>query len=225
MVLSKQSIIHEYHLGNIVIDPFKEENVNNSSVDVTLGENFYKLTAPAGKLLNPYSESMAMHWRPIVAIPLREQVSGGGIETENISPDEKVIWIGPGESLLGHTQEFIGGFEGITTMMKARSSIGRHFIEVCKCAGWGDIGYVNRWTMELTNTSKVILPLVVGRRIAQIIFMRTEGNDDYTQQSDSKYSHTKDVEKLKKTWTPESMLPKMWLDREVKAIDKRLLEV
>lgn len=28
----------------------------------------------------------------------------------------------------------------VTTMMKARSSMGRNFIEVCKCAGWGDIG-------------------------------------------------------------------------------------
>ena len=24
-------------------------------------------------------------------------------------------------------------------MMKARSSLGRNFIEVCKCAGWGDV--------------------------------------------------------------------------------------
>lgn len=211
-------------MGNIVIDPFKEENVNNSSVDVTLGENFYRLTKPAGKIFNPYSETMAMHWQPVKGLELKHH-SIKGVEVENIDPEEKIVWIAPGESYLGHTEEFIGGFERITTMMKARSSIGRHFIEVCKCAGWGDIGYVNRWTMEITNTSDVILPLVCGRRIAQIIFYRTEGDDDYTQQKDAKYSHTKDVKRLKKEWTPESMLPKMWLDREVKqlAIDKRLL--
>ena len=212
-------------MGNIVMDPFDESRVNNSSVDVTLGENFYKLTPSAGKIFNPYSEAMAMHWRPIVAKKLKDHhdTARGGIEFENIDPEERVYFIAPGESLLGHTQEFIGGYENITTMMKARSSIGRHFIEVCKCAGWGDIGYVNRWTMELTNTSPCIIPLVVGRRIAQIIFYRTEGNDDYTKQQDSKYSNTKDVEKLKAEWTPKAMLPKMWLDREVKAIDKRLL--
>jgi hypothetical protein len=33
----------------------------------------------------------------------------------------------------------------VTTMMKARSSLGRNFIEICKCAGWGDVGYINRW--------------------------------------------------------------------------------
>jgi dCTP deaminase len=222
MVLSKDAIIHEWHLGNIIMDPFDESKVNNSSVDVTLGENFWVLTPPAGKIFNPYSEAMSMHWQPIVAKKLKEHPEyNGGIETENISPDEKVIFLLPGESMLGHTQEFIGGFERITTMMKARSSMGRHFIEVCKCAGWGDIGYVNRWTMELTNTSNVTIPLVVGRRIAQIIFLRTEGDDDYTKQVDSKYAHTKDLEKLKKAWKPKDMLPKMWKDREVSAIDKR----
>lgn len=61
-------------------------------------------------------------------------------------------------------------------MMKARSSLGRNFIEVCKCAGWGDVGYINRWTMEITNNSRYYsIPLVVGRRIAQIVFFDTEG--------------------------------------------------
>lgn len=222
MVLSKDAIINEWHLGNIVIDPFDEGKVNNSSVDVTLGENFWQLTKPAGGIFNPYSEAMAMHWVPFQASPLKDWTDRNkGIICEGISPDDKIIWLAPGQSVLGHTQEFIGGFERITTMMKARSSMGRHFIEVCKCAGWGDIGYVNRWTMELTNTSNVTIPLVVGRRIAQIIFLRTEGDDDYTKQVDSKYAHTKDLEKLKATWSPKDMLPKMWRDREVSAIDKR----
>lgn len=60
--------------------------------------------------------------------------------------------------------------------MKARSSLGRNFIEICKCAGWGDVGYVNRWTMEITNNSRYYtIPLVVGRRVAQIVFFETEG--------------------------------------------------
>ena len=80
----------------------------------------------------------------------------------------------PGETILAHTNEFIGGRDCVTTKMKARSSMGRYFIEVCKCAGWGDVGYINRWTMEITNNSKnYIIPLVVGRRIAQMIFFET----------------------------------------------------
>jgi hypothetical protein len=40
-----------------------------------------------------------------------------------------------GKTILGHTNEFLGGRGSVTTMMKARSSMGRNFIEVCKCAG------------------------------------------------------------------------------------------
>jgi deoxycytidine triphosphate deaminase len=50
----------------------------------------------------------------------------------NISKADKVIWIDPGETILAHTQEFVGGDVSVTSMMKARSSMGRNFIEVCK---------------------------------------------------------------------------------------------
>jgi hypothetical protein len=40
----------------------------------------------------------------------------------------------------------------------------------------GDVGYINRWTMEITNNSRYYsIPLVVGRRIAQIVFFDTIG--------------------------------------------------
>ena len=57
--------------------------------------------------------------------------------------------------------------------MRARSSIDRIGIGMCKCAGWGDIDYINRWTMEVTNWSSAIIPLPVGLRVAQIIFHAT----------------------------------------------------
>jgi dCTP deaminase len=104
-------------------------------------------------------------------------------------------------------------------MMKARSTMGRNFIEVCKCAGWGDVGYVNRWTMEITNNSKYYsIPLVVGRRIAQIVFFETGEilQDDYAQIKTSKYQSSQDVKELKKNWKPEDMLPKLWKDRDIK---------
>jgi len=56
----------------------------------------------------------------------------GNALLENIGPDDRIIWIKPGETILGHTLEFIGGRKSVTTMMKARSSMGRNFIEVCK---------------------------------------------------------------------------------------------
>ena len=150
------------------------------------------------------------------AVPVKEWEERNNCKLENIHPDDLIIWIRPGETILGHTQEWIGGRKTVTTMMKARSSIGRNFIEVCKCAGWGDIGYVNRWTMEITNNSRFYcIPLVVGRRISQIIFFDSDGSSvDYADSG--KYQTTTDIEKLKANWTPYSMLPKMFLDREIK---------
>ena len=101
--------------------------------------------------------------------------------------------------------------------MKARSSLGRNFIEVCKCAGWGDVGYVNRWTMEITNNSRhYAIPLVVGRRVAQLIFFETGPilKKDYTDTG--KYQTHQDMKKMKKEWSPNTMLPKLYLDRDIK---------
>jgi hypothetical protein len=95
--------------------------------------------------------------------------------------------------------------------------MGRNFIEVCKCAGWGDVGYVNRWTMEITNNSRYYsIPLVVGRRIAQIVFFDTDGtlnNGCYTDKG--KYQITRDIEQMKLQWRPTDCLPKMFKDREI----------
>jgi dCTP deaminase len=143
---------------------------------------------------------------------------------ENIGLEERIIMIRPGETILAHTNEFIGSASrNITTMMKARSSTGRNFIEVCKCAGMGDIGYCNRWTMEITNNSQeYALPLVAGRRIAQLVFFETTPlePDDADYATAGKYQTTSDFEAMKAAWKPEDMLPKQWRDREVRALSQ-----
>lgn len=70
--------------------------------------------------------------------------------------------------------------------------------------------------MEITNNSQYYsIPLVVGRRVAQIVFFDTSGTQDTTYETDGKYQTTSDLKELQKHWTAESMLPKCYLDREV----------
>lgn len=215
--------IHKYLKSEkIVIDPLVLQNINTSSVDVTLGEYYFReQSLDVGKsIYSPWSEKDVLKvWgEPQEAQNASIYAKRNGFELpEGIHPDDRVIWIRPGETILGHTKEFIGGQKGITTMMKARSTLGRNFIEVCKCAGWGDVGYINRWTMEITNNSRhYIIPLVVGRRIAQIVFFEVGEimADDYSKTG--KYQNTTNLEELKKNWKPEDMLPKMWKDRDLK---------
>ena len=223
MALSDRRILEEMKKGDIVIAPFNEDQLATSSYDVTLGEWFYREQPPKYNhaLYNIWSKEHMEHvWGAADverAVLASEAFKKYNFEFDGIRPDDKVIVLRPGETILAHTNEFIGGKDHITTMMKARSSMGRNFIEVCKCAGWGDVGYVNRWTMEITNNSKnYIIPLVVGRRIAQIIFFETGPilKSDYT--SAGKYAVSTNVAELKKAWKPEMMLPRLWADKDIK---------
>lgn len=224
MALSDTQIITRIKDGSVVISPFNKDQLNTSSYDLTLGEWFYREQQPDPKqhFYNPYNKS---HTDRTWGTAIRAERASKVFDeydfdwyAEGISPDDRIILIRPGETILGHTIEFIGGKHNVTTQMQARSSIGRNFIEVCKCAGWGDIGYINRWTMEITNNSQfAVIPLVVGRRIAQMVFYETGPIADLDYSRNGKYSPSDNLATLKKLWKPEMMLPKMYNDREVQA--------
>lgn len=223
-VLSKPEIIKHLKIKNIIIDPFRGDNLSSTSYDVRLGEYFYRQSSlHYSQIINPFSEEfIKKQFYP----KLEKAIEVKKIKSEinqflNLRLTDKVILISPGETILAHTIEFIGGRNGIgglpaiTTEMRARSSLGRIGIAVCKCAGWGDIGYTNRWTMEITNFSSGIIPLIVGMRIAQIVFHETKPineNDYYNKRG--KYQSDFDIEKIKKNWKPENMLPKLYLDKD-----------
>jgi dCTP deaminase len=223
MALSDRRILEEMEKGAVVIAPFNRDQLATSSYDVTLGEYFFREQPPKynHSLYNIWSKEHMEHvWgadKVERAVPAKEAFKKYNFEWDGIRPDDKVIIMRPGETILAHTNEYIGGREHITTMMKARSSTGRNFIEVCKCAGWGDVGYINRWTMEITNNSKnYLIPLVVGRRIAQIVFFETGPilANDYA--ASGKYQSSADLKELQKSWKPEMMLPRLWADRDIK---------
>lgn len=222
MVLSNTAILRHLQEGSVVIEPFNRLNLATSSYDVTLGPWIYREQRPTSgrAVFNPWSEAdVSRVWgqEPEQAEPASTWIERHG-PLVGIRPDDQIVWVGPGETILGHTIEFIGGRHGkVTTMMKARSTLGRDFISVCKCAGWGDVGYVNRWTMEISNSSRNYhIPLVVGRRIAQMIFFECELilGDDYA--TTGKYQTEADITEVMQRWSPSQMLPKMYLDREIR---------
>ena len=216
--------------GTIVIDPFNPKQLKTTSYDVTLGEWYWKERAPAGRstIHNMYDEdSTSQVWEgPFEAEKVSDLLERLDMDIKNISKDAKVILLGPHETILAHTLEFIGGRDICVAKMYARSSMGRNFIEVCKDAGWGDVGYFNRWTMEVTNNSQhYTIPLVVGRRIAQMVFYEvaplSDEKVDYVGEG-GKYQSSQDLAELKKSWNPNMMLPQMHLDWEVKVMQGEL---
>src|SRR5260221_14631163 len=54
--------------------------------------------------------------------------------------------------------------------MYSRSTVARSGLSVCRCAGVGDVGYISRWTMEISNHTQTTIWVPVGFRICQLTF-------------------------------------------------------
>lgn len=224
-VYSNVQIIEAIQTGHIVQYPAAPELINGSSVDVRLGHHFYR-TDIAGlrqaeddsaPIYNPYDQDDIARYfgEPLEAQPLQElgrvRRLMGTRALRNIDPEQPVILLRPHERILTHTLEFIGIRAPGTSSMQAKSTTGRNGIVVCKDAGWGDPGYIGRWTMEIQNDNDEWVPLQVGMRIAQIAFYHTGPvAGDYTTLSGN-YQTSDDLRALVATWTPQTMLPKSHL--------------
>lgn len=214
---------------HIVFHPFISEHIRGSSIDMTLGEWYYlcERTNPTGMndllnamfsgnpgdlsklgIYNPFDpqDVDAYFSNAIKAEPLPT-----GVDMTGIPVDHPVIIV-PGRSrILAHTHEFIGINPPGTSEMRARSSWGRNGIAVCLCAGWGDPGYINRWTMEIHNMNDEAVPIPIGERVAQLVFHET-GDVAGSYGDGGKYQESRDIEEIVTAWTPEQMLPRSYTD-------------
>lgn len=224
-VYSNTQIKSALKTGHIVIHPFIEEHVAGSSVDVTLGNWYYRTErSREGGFYNPFDEAAVNNYfsGALKAEIHKEWADKHGRKLfENIPADHPIIVLRPHERILAHTHEFIGIKAPGTSTMQARSTWGRNGVAVCLDAGWGDPGYINRWTMEIYNMNQhesVVLP--VGERIAQIVFYETGPVDSEYKKLSGKYqpSASDDLQGLIKNWRPEQMLPRAYKDKRKKPL-------
>lgn len=225
-VYSNKQIVQAIDDGHIVCTPLIKNHINGSSVDVTLGHWFYRTgRAAQSGIYNPFDEHDVHRY---FDGPHHAQVHEMWAQTNNrkmfkgIPADHPIIVLNPGERILAHTHEFIGIKAPGTSTMQARSSWGRNGVAVCLDAGWGDPGYINRWTMEIYNMNQhesVVLP--VGERIAQIVFYHTGEVDGEYAQDTGKYQAeaATNLSGMIKNWGPEQMLPRAYKDERRKPLD------
>ena len=205
-ILSDKEILIERKKGNIVIEPFNQKQLGNCSYDVTLGEWFYTSKNSNGKYLNPWNkESIDSYWgekqKAITCTETNEEIE------MKLQIGQQYIILQPGELILAHTNEFIGGQKGFTTMMKGRSTMQRCCLSICSDAGMGDIGFINRYCVELCAKSKYPIVLIVGQRIGQIVFFPTGETDMPYYKKQNSYQSYDNLEDLIKNWKPENILP------------------
>jgi len=218
-VYSNRQIRQAIKDGHIICHPFNNANVAGSSVDVTLGNWYYRTerTGSSG-FYNPFDKEDVSRYfdGPYQADNHKKWAKANGRRLfEGIPPNHPIIVLRPGERILGHTHEFIGIKAPGTSTLQARSTWGRNGVAVCLDAGWGDPGYINRWTLEIYNMNQhesVVLP--VGERIAQMVFYETGPVDGEYKKLSGKYQtdSSQDAKDVIKNWRPEQMLPKAYKD-------------
>ena len=149
MILSDRSIKELIAKGELKVEPFFEELVQSSSLDLRLGKEF-----------GIYKDSGV--------IDVKE-----GPGKVDIVKVEDYIDIGPKEFLLATTVEYVKLPPYITAFVEGRSSLGRLglFIEN---AGWVDAGFEGQITLELYNASQNPIRLYVGMRICQLVFAKLD---------------------------------------------------
>lgn len=161
-MLLRSEILENYKSGKIHISPFNPKHICPNSYDVTLADTLkvYDLSQN-----ETYIDGRG---REVPYLDMKKQNS---IKTIKI-PEEGMI-LEPNKLYIGSTVEeigsewFIPGYEG-------RSSPARLGINSHQTAGFGDIGFKSKWTLELS----VIHPVKVyaHTRIGQIYFINVNEN-------------------------------------------------
>ena len=189
MILTRPDILAAHARGDITIEPFDPTLLQPNSVDVRLGQWYYRMNPPP--------------WGPMqvvgLDVPAREMY---GEPVDAAASPSRAILLGPGDRVLAHTEEAIGGQGDVVAMLEGKSTFGRRFISVHQTAGVGDIGYRSRWTLEIANLSRWPQALHVGEPIAQVVFYRASCALAERDEYHGRYRVSP------ATWSPLAMLPK-----------------
>ena len=213
-MLSGEEIIRQRKGGNIVIEPFFQSQVQPNSYDFRIGKwiaRFVDFDIKPFDLDDTY---------------LRDLYT--------IEECKYDIFIRSGERILCHTEEFFGSYAFSVPCLATRSTIARLGMDVCGSAGFGDIGYINRWTLELQNNSPHHYRIPVGTRVGQVYFNETNRsiaersmrptddidllNLNYAGQYKLPSPRSRDFDGFMEKWEPEMMIPKEIIDERERTI-------
>jgi dCTP deaminase len=172
-VLSDKLIQKELDRGNIIIEPFDLDNLNNSSYDISLGSLYCRRKQRIDTVspTKPLSISEVLH-----------NIWDKPLEAKN----EIIIY--KGETILCHSIEFIGGVSDkythksnpIVAQLIPKAML--TFAGIRVDSGYGNIGFFNRWMLNITNTTTYDIVLKIGGPIAQIIFCYSGENiEEYSK--------------------------------------------
>ena len=156
-ILTGQEIKNRIASGSIVINGYKEDNINPNSYDLTLSPDLKIYIDP---ILDPRKQNA----------------------TQTIVIPEDGMVLQPGELYLASSNEYTESL-GLVPKLYGKSSLGRLGLEIAVGSGYGDVGFRGQWTLSIRATRFV--KIYPGMKICQLEFSATVGEG--TIQYNGKY--------------------------------------
>ncbi|HXV33716.1 MAG TPA: dCTP deaminase [Gaiellaceae bacterium] len=153
MVLSDRTIRRLLAEGRIGIEPYAEELLQPSSVDVRVDRLFRVFRNSRYPFIDVKQEM--------------EELT----ELVEVEPDEAFI-LHPGEFVLGSTLERITLPDDLVARLEGKSSLGRLGLLIHSTAGFIDPGWDGHVTLELSNVANLPITIYYGMKIGQLSFVQ-----------------------------------------------------
>jgi dCTP deaminase len=153
VVLSDRTIQRLLGTGRIEIDPYDEDLLQPSSVDVRVDRYF-----------------RVFHNARYPFIDVREP-QDDLTELVEIDADNPFI-LHPGEFVLGSTLERIRLPDDLVARLEGKSSLGRLGLLIHSTAGFIDPGWNGHVTLELSNVANLPITIYHGMKIGQLSFVQ-----------------------------------------------------
>jgi len=158
MILNDREIKELIKKGKLIVKPFDERQVQASSLDLRLGNEFL-IFSNSSDVIDVVEDNISKHIEKIIV------------------GDEGFI-IKPKQFVLATTLEYIKLPNNITAFVEGRSSLGRLglFIEN---AGWVDAGFEGNITLEFFNANSRPLKIYPNMRICQLVLAKMESEAEF----------------------------------------------
>jgi dCTP deaminase len=153
MILSDRTIREAIDAGTIVIDPFDEQCIQPSSIDLHVDSQFRVFANSRYAYIDVKDEMPDL------------------TELVEVKPDEAFI-LHPGEFVLGSTLERVALPDDLVARLEGKSSLGRLGLLIHSTAGYVDPGWDGYLTLELSNVANLPITLYPGMKIGQISFFQ-----------------------------------------------------
>jgi dCTP deaminase len=175
MILSDVSTLEAIANKEIVLDPFIEENLQGSSIDVCVDRYFRVFRNHTTGFIDPKQ-------------PQEDMTELVEIDSKEVG--DKAFMLHPGEFVLGSTLETIEIANHLVARLEGKSSLARLGLVIHSTAGYIDPGFKGTITLEFSNVATLPIAIYPGMKIGQLSFhkMTTPAERYYgSEKAKSKY--------------------------------------